>query len=664
MQIHSPILQIVVASPLRRIFDYLPSDAVDPVFWKKGQRVLVPFGRRSVVGIIVDVVNQSAFPREKLKKIIEPIDVTPVLEADLLKLMCWASDYYHHPLGEVIFSALPKKIRAGHKIALSEKPTIHAIEQNLPDFKLTEEQTIAINTIIHAKKFQTFLLAGVTGSGKTEVYMRVIAAILQEKKQALILVPEIALTPQTVSRFQERFCVPVLLYHSGLSDKKRLQAWEQARGDSPCIVIGTRSAVFSPLQQCGVIIVDESHDTSFKQQSGFRYSARDVAIMRGNWLNVPVILGTATPSLESWHNVQKKKYHLLSLRDRAAATLPKVIVHDIRGQALHSGLSDTLIQLIQKHLDQSNQVLLFLNRRGYAPVLICHHCGWTVNCAHCDAKLTLHRDPKRLCCHHCGYQTSVIQTCEACQQSELTALGLGTERLEKTLSQLFPSKKIARIDRDSMKTFSTLEKTLKQVHDREVDIIIGTQMLVKGHHFDHVTLVAAIDVDGGLFSADFRATERLGQSLIQVAGRAGRSEKIGEVFVQTREPNHILLKTLFSQDYFAFADVLLKERSVTKLPPYRFMAILRAESKNKERANQFLLSAKQSLKSIHPIELAGPMPSIIEKKAGIFRSNLLIQSAHRSHLQQALHVFLQSQEKIKKLSGLRWILDVDPVEIT
>ncbi|EKD91695.1 MAG: hypothetical protein ACD_29C00439G0002 [uncultured bacterium] len=477
--------------------------------------------------------------------------------------------------------------------------------------------------------------------------------------------PEIALTPQTIARFTNRFNVPVLGYHSGFSEAKKLKTWIDAKSGKSCIVIGTRSAVFSPLKKCGVIIIDESHDISFKQQSGFRYSARDVAVMRAHLLNIPIILGTATPSLESWSNVKKKKYELLTLSDRAGVSvMPKITIDDIRNQYLKNGLSNALLSKIKEHLDQNNQVLLFLNRRGFSPVLLCHHCGWSANCPHCDAKLILHHYPKRLCCHHCGHQTQVIRYCHHCKQSELIPIGLGTEQLEENLEKLFPDKKIVRIDRDNIKTLPVLEKILKQIHDREADILIGTQMLVKGHHFDHVTLVAAIDIDGGLFSSDFRATERLAQSLIQVAGRAGRSEKAGEVFIQTYQPDHKLLKLLFHANYFILADALLTERKLTKLPPYHFMAILRAEAKIKERAHLFLTQAKQLLEknNINTIELIGPLPSLIEKKAGIFRANLFIQSANRKMLQNALNSFLRFQEMTKKTSGLRWILDVDPVE--
>jgi primosomal protein N' (replication factor Y) len=429
-------------------------------------------------------------------------------------------------------------------------------------------------------------------------------------------------------------------------------------------VIGTRSAIFAPLKNCGVIMVDEEHDISFKQQSGFRYSARDVAVMRAEIAEIPVILGTATPSLETWNNVAKEKYQLLTLSDRAgSAQMPSITLHNICNEKLHYGLSKKLIDAMTRHLNQGNQLLLFLNRRGYAPVLLCHHCGWTAQCLHCDAKVTIHDQPRKLLCHHCGYQFSPPRICPSCKQSELMSLGMGTEQLEKTLATLFADKKICRIDRDTIKNFKTLKSTLQKVHDREVDILIGTQMLVKGHHFENVTLVAALNVDNALFSGDFRAIERLGQSLIQVAGRAGRAEKLGEVFIQTHHPEHPLLKKLFQENYAAFADALLQERLQAQLPPFVSMCLLRAEGKNKTRVHEFLQQVKNQIASDASIEIIGPVAATMEKKAGFYRAQLILQSPHRSLLKNAMALMLQHIEQQKKLSGLRWSIDVDPMEI-
>ncbi|OGT27029.1 MAG: hypothetical protein A3I77_00775 [Gammaproteobacteria bacterium RIFCSPLOWO2_02_FULL_42_14] len=652
------IIQLAIPTPLRRSFDYL-HETVLPI----GSRVQAPFGRRSVVGIVTAHLHKSDFPIDKLKSISAVIDQTPLIDEKLLALYQWASDYYHHPLGDVLLGTLPKKIRDGKNIVVAENNSPSAIEKPLPDFALTFEQITAIETIQRTKTFQTFLLAGVTGSGKTEVYLRAIAEVLKKQQQALVLVPEIALTPQTVQRFEARFSVPVLALHSGLTDKKRSDAWMSATHETPCIVIGTRSAVFAPLRKLGIIIVDEEHDISFKQQSGFRYSARDVAVMRAKMNDIPVVLGSATPSLESIRNTNEKKYFLLILPDRTGiATQPTVTLHNIRNEILQQGLSPALIECMHHHLKKNQQVLLFLNRRGFAPVALCHQCGWSAMCQHCDARMTVHENPKRFICHHCGYLEKWVRTCQSCQQSELTLMGVGTEQLETVLTTLFPDKNICRIDRDQVKTFTQLEKKLKAVHEGTADIIVGTQMIVKGHHFENVTLVAAIDVDQALFSGDFRATERLGQSLLQVAGRAGRAEKPGEVFIQTHEPHHPLLEILFSKTYFDFANLILAERKLAKLPPFVPMASIRAEGKQKETVIAFLHAAKQAIKKI-PISISDPVPATMEKKAGVYRAFLFLQSAQRQCLNQALSQFILFIDKRKSHGrSVRFVIDVDPME--
>lgn len=665
MKLPSLILQIALQTPLRRTFDYLPLSDIPESFWQKGMRVKVPFGRRELTGMIAGVAKTSEFPVEKLKSILAVIDTTPLIDEKLLSLYLWASDYYQHSLGDVIIGTLPKKIRDGF-INVNESMSVShgEIERALPDFILMPEQNNAINIISQIKKFQPFLLAGVTGSGKTEVYLSVIADVLKRNQQALMLVPEISLTPQTVARFEERFAVPVLLLHSGLSDGKRLKTWLHALQDSPCIVIGTRSAVFAPLKNCGVIVIDEEHDASFKQHSGFRYSARDIAVMRAKINDIPIVLGSATPSLESLNNANQKKYQLFHLSRRAGnANLPAITLHNICGKKLHQGLSQHLIDVMHAHLNQHNQVLLYLNRRGYAPVLLCHQCGWSLVCPQCDARLTVHDQPKRLLCHHCGHQQKFIRVCESCQQSELMELGLGTEQLEETIKNIFPDKTVCRVDRDTIKNFATLESTLSKVHAQEVDILIGTQMLVKGHHFENVTLVAALDVDHALFSGDFRAIEKLGQSLTQVAGRAGRAEKKGEVFIQTHHPDHPLLKKLFDENYFEFANTLLEERMQTQLPPFVHLVLLRAEAKKKEQVYAFLEEAKNILLQKRAHEISGPFPTLMERKAGFYRAQLFLQSPNRSALKNSLSYFLESIAIQKKYSTVKWIIDVDPIEV-
>lgn len=662
------ILNIAIKSPLRKTFDYLPLPELPHSFWQLGMRVNISFGRRELVGVIVGIAKTSAFPIEKLKKITGIIDEVPLIDATLLSLYQWASDYYQHSLGDVIIGSLPKKIRDGQVISFLDNKIEGDIVKSLPEFGLSIEQQTAITAISAAEKFQPFLLAGVTGSGKTEVYLHVIAHVLRKNQQALLLVPEISLTPQTVARFEARFSAPVLLLHSGLSDGKRLKAWLQSLQNSPCIVIGTRSAVFAPLKNCGVIVIDEEHDSSFKQHSGFRYSARDVAVMRAKLSDIPIVLGSATPALESLKNVNQKKYHLFHLTRRAGnAHLPAIILHNICREKLQYGLSPRLIEVMHQHLNAKNQVLLFLNRRGYAPVLLCHQCGWSSECPHCDARMTVHDQPKRLLCHHCGHQQKLMRVCESCCQSELMEIGLGTERLEETIKNMFPHKTICRVDRDSVKNFSALEEILSKVHSQEIDILIGTQMLVKGHHFENVTLVAALDVDHALFSGDFRAIEKMGQSLIQVAGRAGRAEKKGEVFVQTHHPDHPLLKKLFEKNYFEFANTLLEERLQTQLPPFVHLVMLRAEAKSKIQVYDFLEAVKNKLSTSSAcekkwLEINGPFPSLMARKAGVHRAQLFLQSSNRSVLKSALSHFLESVDKQKK-STVKWIIDVDPVEI-
>lgn len=663
MKSQPTILKIALQTPLHRTFDYLSHNDMPPDQYFVGQRVTVPFGSRTMTGIILDISTHTEFPTEKLKQVIASIDEHNLFPNELISLYRFASDYYCHPIGDVILSSLPKKLKTGAPAIIKTNAIDHSPISDTTH-TLTEEQDHAVTSINRAQHFQPYLLFGVTGSGKTEVYLHVIANILNQGKQALVLVPEISLTPQTVARFKARFQTPVLLLHSGLADGKRMQAWLTATQDKPCIIIGTRSAVFAPLKNLGIIVVDEEHDLSFKQQSRFRYHARDIAVMRAKLLNIPIVLGTATPSLESYHNVTQQKYQLLSLSQRAGkSTLPMLNLQDIRNQKLQGGLCKTVIAKIKTHLDNGNQVLIYLNRRGYAPVLICHHCGWTADCARCDAKLTVHHFSKKLVCHHCGFQKKVPTLCESCKQSEVMELGLGTEQLEQTLLTLFPKKSILRIDRDNTRTFSALESALDKIHQKKVDIIIGTQLLVKGHHFENVTLVAAIDTDNALFSSDFRAIERLGQSLIQVAGRAGRSQTQGEVIIQTHQPDHPHLNTLLQLNYLHFIEQLLNERHKAQLPPHRHMALLHASAKNQSMVMRFLEMVLQKInQEKYQLETIGPLPAVMAKKAGQFRANLLLQSLNRQQLHDTLSELVALLDAEKGFSSVRWVLDIDPME--
>ncbi len=515
-------------------------------------------------------------------------------------------------------------------------------------------------------QFAVFLLQGVTGSGKTEVYMQCIQSVLAKDQQVLVLLPEITLTPQLEQRFQQRFNVSIALSHSKLTDNQRQSAWLKMQQGRSAILLGTRSALFTPLKNPGLIILDEEHDSSFKQQEGFRFSARDVAVVRSKMLNVPVILGTATPSLESLHNVNQQRYQLLQLPKRAGqAQEPVLKLLDIRNQRMQEGLSEILLQEIGKTLNRGEQVLLFLNRRGFAPTLICHSCGWVARCQRCDANMVIHYDEGLLRCHHCTREQPLIKVCPGCKTGELTPLGLGTERVEKVLEKFYADKRIVRLDKDTTQRKGTLEKYLQQINEGQVDIILGTQLLAKGHHFPEVTLVAILDVDSGLFSIDFHAQERLAQMIVQVAGRAGRAQKRGRVILQTRQPEHPLLTTLIAHGYSSFAKMALQEREQAGLPPYSHQALLRVVSIKIEPAREFLQQLTQLIESMatDKVLILGPVPAPMPKRAGRFRYQLLLQSQSRKDLHALLTELILKIEALKQAKKVRWSLDVDPVDL-
>jgi primosomal protein N' (replication factor Y) len=532
---------------------------------------------------------------------------------------------------------------------------------------LSEEQATALERITF-HNFQASLLDGATGSGKTEIYLQAITQVLNAGKQALVLVPEIGLTPQTLARFQRRFTLPIVALHSGMTDRERLEAWLKARSGAARIIIGTRSAIFTPLAEPGIIIIDEEHDASFKQQDGFRYSARDLAVVRAKHLDIPLLLGSATPSLETLFNGSTGRYQHLRLTQRAGnARKPEIQLLDIRAKTLHEGFAAETLAAIATEISARNQVLVFLNRRGYAPTLECHDCGWLANCNHCDTRITLHQVPHHLHCHHCGHQRPVPRRCPACHSSQLNPLGQGTERSESALQQAFPQTRILRVDRDSTRTRNAMNNLLTKVHSGEPCILVGTQMLAKGHHFPDVTLVVIIDADAGLFSTDFRGPERMGQLLLQVAGRAGRAEKAGRVILQSHHVEHPLVQTLMFDGYHAFAECILHERQVTQLPPYRYLALLRAESKRPELALDFLRLARHRAEQVQAaspdLHYLGPLPAMLERRGDRFRYQLQFNSAQRKPLQRLLkELALQlEQEAIGK--RVRWAIDVDPQEM-
>ena len=531
-----------------------------------------------------------------------------------------------------------------------------------------DEQKRAIQNILKVRhSYHAFLLDGLTGSGKTEVYLQVMQEVLKQGKQVLVLVPEIGLTPQTVSRFQSRFHCHIALLHSGLNDSKRLQAWQSAQTGRASIVIGTRSAIYTPLPHLGLIVLDEEHDLSFKQQEGFRYHARDVALYRAHLENCPIILGSATPSIDSYALVEQGKMTRLELDQRAGvAVMPKMHVIDLKVAQKQNGISQQLIHEVQKRLDKKEQVLIFLNRRGYAPVLICESCGWQAKCPHCDANFTVHRQPyQHLHCHHCGTIHRMPEHCPQCQHSELKPIGLGTAKVEENLQALFPNFDVIRVDRDSTSRVGSWQKIYNKIQKSEPIILLGTQMLAKGHHFPYVTLVAILDIDSGLLSVDFRATERTAQLIIQVAGRAGRGEKKGEVYLQTLRPDHPLLNTLLESGYRSFAKQTLKERKAAWMPPYRYAALLRCESKDQELNQSFLQEHAQALRqaSENSIDIWGPIPAPMERKAGRYQAHMVLLSKDRARMHFYIRQWWQNVWH-NKPNGMKLSLDIDPQELS
>ncbi len=526
-----------------------------------------------------------------------------------------------------------------------------------------EEQQAAIAAVHGASGFQCFLLNGVTGSGKTEVYIRLIGAALERGRQVLVLVPEIGLTPQLAERFAQRLDTERVVLHSGLAEGERERAWQRAARGNARLILGTRSAIFTPLPDLGLLIVDEEHDVSLKQQDGFRYSARDLAVRRAQIRHCPVLLGSATPSLETLRNAERGRYRHLRLHQRAGgAKPPRFLVVDVRSQPLVTGLSHALLTRMMAVIEAGHQVLLFLNRRGFAPVLTCHDCGWISACRHCDARMTLHRDRGLLICHHCGDQRALPVHCPECESPDLRPLGQGTERVEESLRQRFPGIPLARIDRDSTRRKGDLERLLGAARDGAYPLLLGTQMLAKGHHLPGVTLVGILDLDHGLYGSDFRATERMAQLLIQVAGRAGRAEQPGTVMLQTRHPDHPLLIRLLSQGYGAFAAAALAERAEAALPPFSFQALLRADSRVEQQALDFLRQARAQVLGLapEPVEVWGPAPASMERRAGRFRAQLLLQSHQRGPLHALIDRLLPVLRAQSGHRGLRWSIDIDP----
>ena len=767
MTVTEPVLQIVVPVPVRHHFDYLPprpgwTPAVQP-----GVRVRVPFGRTSVIGVVVDVARASTIDARRLKRVRDVIDTEPLLDAATLKLLLWSSGYFQHPVGEVVVGTLPRLLRLGRAPraerslryvataagasafaegiggapvqarllglvldagnvpeaafaaehrgwrrplrALIEKGWVEVVpdpprpgdrSDRPPPFDrshppppsdgadsprpaarldspapaahpgppvLNAEQQRAVKAVeARLGAFSPFVLEGVTGSGKTEVYLRLIETVVARGRQALVLIPEIGLTPQLLARFHARLACRVAPLHSGLSDGERLSSWTHARNGTADVVVGTRSAVFVPLARPGLFIVDEEHDLSFKQQDGFRYSARDLAVVRARDAGTPVLLGSATPSLEAIDNVRRGRYRRLELPHRAGgASPPRIDVVDLRSRPFDNGLCDVLVEALEETKARSEQALLFINRRGYAPVFMCHACGWVADCERCDARLVFHREDERLRCHHCAAERAPFVECPECGSKNVRRLGLGTERVARALERRIKGLRVARMDRDATRRRGALEALLDRVHAGEVDAVVGTQMLAKGHHFPNVTLVAVLDADAGLFGIDFRATERMAQLLLQVAGRAGRGDRTGRVLLQTHNPEHPLLRVLVLEGYRQFCAQTLEERRGARLPPFASFVLVRAEAQQRDAPQSFLRDA-EACAGAHPhrgVSVLGPVPSPMERRAGRYRAQLLVDATSRGALQRFLPGWIAELEALPSARRVRWSVDVDPQEM-
>jgi len=653
----SSIIEVAIPVPLHNTFDYLCNKKVSI-----GARVKVPFGQKQVTAIVLSHKKKSDF--DKLRSVEEILDQEALLSKEILDFLFWSANYYHHPLGEVLSSALPKNLRQG-KPAVIKKISTHKNTTSPCTFDTTTEQNKAIKAVLKSENnFHGFLLHGVTGSGKTEVYLNITQAILKKGGQVLVLVPEIGLTPQMIARFEERIEAKVVAVHSQLNETQKLDAYLMAKTGEAGVVLGTRSAIFTPMPNLGLVIVDEEHDGSFKQQSSFRYSARDLSFMRAKLASIPLILGTATPSLETLKNVVDKKLTRLVLSSRPGqAIMPEINLIDMRNQTAEA-LSVPLVAKMKHYLEDNTQDMFFIIRRGYAPVFYCTDCDWKAECERCDSALIYHRQINRLKCHHCGIEKMPESTCPSCHQDSLRVLGYGTERLEENLESYFHDTSIIRIDRDTTRRKKAFAIHLEKINSGKPCIIVGTQMLAKGHDFSNLAFVGILDVDVGLLSLDFRATEHLAQLLTQVSGRAGRSDYKGEVSIQTRYSNHPIFNFIKSSQYTKYASTLLTEREKTQLPPYSHQALICANSKNKNNAEKFLDEVAGLLNNIDidSVEVWGPVPAVIEKKANFYYFNLYLQSINRNQLHRVIKTFYKHLETIKINSSVRWFLDVDPLD--
>ncbi len=774
-----PIVRVALDVPLPTLFDYT---VAEDIAVSAGQRVLVPFGRRQVAGVVMECAATTDVAPERIKPVTQVLHDSAPLSAGLLALLRFCSDYYRYPIGQTVLSALPVRLRSdkpviskpilsyrliasGAALDLESFPKRKVVQRrilaklaeqpcnlaqlkalsatagaqlkalmaegwvesfagvHLPSIRpsgysgrtdvsvekhvfnnahtLTGEQQLAVDAVTQSYGYACFLLHGITGSGKTEVYVHLMHEVLKRGGQVLLLVPEINLTPQLENYFRSRFpdapargtpkvgnllsskldaeltppvgspplrgdpsAVNLVSLHSGLSEGERLHNWQQAQLGVAQIVLGTRLSVFAEMPGLALIIVDEEHDSSFKQQDGLRYSARDVAIFRANQCGVPIVLGSATPSLESYHNAQSGRYRMLKLTGRALAEarLPAVRCININQTVMHHGISENLLREIAQRIARKEQSLLFINRRGYAPVLMCTGCGWLSGCKHCAGKMVLHLNDQRLRCHHCGYQIRVPSACPDCGNADLHPVGSGTQRIESVLQERFPDARILRVDRDSTRNKRAWRTMREQIHANEVDILVGTQMLAKGHDFPALTLVGVLNPDSALYSSDFRAPEKLFAQLVQVAGRAGRADKPGEVIIQTEFPDHPLFRALQTHDFEGFAASQLAERKMAGFPPFVYQAMLRAEGKQENEVYRYLNDARAAAVALqHEVEVLGVVPAALPRRANHLRGQLLIQAANRKILQQFLRAWQPLLDALPA-AKLRCSLDIDPLD--
>jgi len=678
-------VRIALDVPLPGPFDYRAQEAL-PV----GTRVIVPFGRRKLVGVVVDNPVEPSIDPSQVRDVEQVLEDLPPLPPDWLRLARFAADYYQRPLGEVMLPAMPPPLRKpsayqgkrsgqGPVARLDARKTKRVVEPTAPDQapELNADEQAAVDTVTALEGFKPVLLHGVTGSGKTEVYLHIAEKVLAAGRQVLLLVPEINLTPQLEGAVRARLEAVLgvnglAVMHSGLSDGERVQAWASAQRGQARMLLGTRMAIFAPLTELGLIIVDEEHDASYKQQDGLRYSARDLAVWRAHDQRIPVVLGSATPSLESWYHAGRGHYLRLTLPGRArASSLPAIRLIDTRRLAMRQGMSPQLIEAIGQRLERGEQSLVFLNRRGYAPVLHCASCAWVSHCPRCSAFTVLHRAAgrgNRLHCHHCGYQALVPRACPECGDQDLEPMGRGTQRVEEHLAELFPEARISRIDADSTRRKGSAQTLFAAVHAGEVDILVGTQMVAKGHDFARLGLVGVLNADSMLFAHDFRAPERLFAQLMQVAGRAGRHKGEGEVLIQTGYPEQPVYQALLRHDYAGFARHALEERETTGLPPFAYQALLTAEARELAQALAFLQEARDvaeqgGFSGVSSLTLYDPVPLRVVRVANVERAQLLLESTSRPALQAFLTEWSAHLPAVASQSRVRWQLEVDPLEI-